>query len=293
MTKKKYIYAGYSSPLSVEELRTEDREVQKEIMEEWFRSKYEDPAESLPYEGGYIYIWGGPYYASEELEAEFAGIVPDDVISELSEDLEEENYEWSRIPTKDDYDEALFDIVEGTEFLSNFQVSIENIRELLVQELSATLKDNIYKLLYANVITAMETYLSDAFINTIMNKAVYKRKFVEVNDDFRKEKFSIAEIYTKMETLDELVKKNLIELIYHNLPKVKVLYEMSLDLKFPEDLADIHKAITIRHHIVHRNGKTQDGVSIEVTKEKIEDLLEKVSIFINHIDEQILGITAH
>lgn len=287
MTERKYFHAGYSSPLSVEDLQTADREVQKEIMEEWFRSKYEDPAEALPYEGGYIYIWGGPYYPNEELDAEFAGIVPDDLISELAEELESENYEWSRIPTREDYDEALFNIVEGTEFLSNFQNSIKNIRDLLEQKLSTKMKQNLYKLLYANVITAMETYLSDALINTIMSDPSYRRKFVEANEDFKKEKFNLAEIYSKMDTLDQQIKKYLIELIYHNLAKVEVLYKISLNLQFPEDLADIHRAVTIRHHIIHRNGKTQDGKPIKITKEKIENIIEKVSTFVNHIDEQV------
>src|SRR5262249_3792943 len=36
-----------------------------EAMVEWFRQNFEDPAESTPYEGGYVYICGGPYAARE------------------------------------------------------------------------------------------------------------------------------------------------------------------------------------------------------------------------------------
>jgi hypothetical protein len=42
------------------------KEDQMELMEEWFRKHFEDPAERTPYEsaeGGYIYIWGGPFDA--------------------------------------------------------------------------------------------------------------------------------------------------------------------------------------------------------------------------------------
>lgn len=43
-------------------------------MVEWFFENFEDPAESTPYEsaeGGYQYIYGGPFDAYEELLAQF------------------------------------------------------------------------------------------------------------------------------------------------------------------------------------------------------------------------------
>ena len=45
-------------------------------MVDWFREHYENPAEHMPYdsaEGGYQYIAGGPYNASDVLEEEFPG----------------------------------------------------------------------------------------------------------------------------------------------------------------------------------------------------------------------------
>lgn len=45
-----------------------------ERMVEWFRANFEDPANSLPYEskeGGYQWLFGGPYDAGEELSSAF------------------------------------------------------------------------------------------------------------------------------------------------------------------------------------------------------------------------------
>ena len=45
-----------------------------ELMVEWFRENFEDPANQLPFEsasGGFQWLWGGPYDAIEELEAAF------------------------------------------------------------------------------------------------------------------------------------------------------------------------------------------------------------------------------
>jgi hypothetical protein len=44
--------------------------VTAEAITTWFLQNYEDPAESCPFdEGEYIYIYGGPRYAREEIEA--------------------------------------------------------------------------------------------------------------------------------------------------------------------------------------------------------------------------------
>jgi len=57
---------------SPEELAKEPESVA--AMVDWFFDTYEDPVENTPHdsqEGGYQYIWGGPYSAWEELEAKF------------------------------------------------------------------------------------------------------------------------------------------------------------------------------------------------------------------------------
>jgi hypothetical protein len=66
----------------VPEINLEDSlECQVEQVVGWFFENFEDPVNSTPWdEGEYVYIWGGPYYASEELDAAFHGQVPTEVI---------------------------------------------------------------------------------------------------------------------------------------------------------------------------------------------------------------------
>jgi hypothetical protein len=64
---------------------------------DWFFTNFEDPAESTPYqsaEGGYIYIWGGPYDAREEIDGAFASI-GENVIDAAVERIEQDGYEWA------------------------------------------------------------------------------------------------------------------------------------------------------------------------------------------------------
>ncbi|EHK9084607.1 DUF4935 domain-containing protein [Vibrio parahaemolyticus] len=80
-------------------------------MEMWFYSNYADPADVCPFEsreGGYQYIWGGPYDAEEELISEFGGYVKDSVIDKLVSKLNDVCSEWSGCPEEpdpDDYDD--------------------------------------------------------------------------------------------------------------------------------------------------------------------------------------------
>jgi HEPN/RES N-terminal domain 1 len=59
-------------------------------MADWFHANYKDPADGVPYdssEGGYQYIFGGPYDPQDELYEKFKGIYPSDLIEEVANDL--------------------------------------------------------------------------------------------------------------------------------------------------------------------------------------------------------------
>jgi len=82
----------------------EDINTIKEKMIGWFQSKYEDPVHHCPYEskeGGYEFIYGGPFDAREELEYEFSDQYPDSLIDEVASELEGECLMWSGIPSKE------------------------------------------------------------------------------------------------------------------------------------------------------------------------------------------------
>lgn len=78
---------------------------QRQVIKDWFRANFENPAERTPYEsaeGGYIYIWGGPYDTEEEVRERFEGIVPEEAIQDVVDDLNGEAFEWTVPPRRDD-----------------------------------------------------------------------------------------------------------------------------------------------------------------------------------------------
>lgn len=72
----------------------------------WFFENYEDPAIRTPYEsaeGGYQYIWGGPYTTAEVLEDAYPNI-DDELRKRATEEIESEgNDTWVPIPSDDEY----------------------------------------------------------------------------------------------------------------------------------------------------------------------------------------------
>jgi len=75
------------------------KSAQVAVMVAWFNGRYEDPAHETPYEsaeGGYQYIWGGPYDAKEELFDEFGDLIDEAVIDEAVAKVESDGtIEWA------------------------------------------------------------------------------------------------------------------------------------------------------------------------------------------------------
>lgn len=279
--------------LSINELRKARKKTKIEVMKAWFLSNYESPSDSLPRdEGEYIYIWGGPYYAQQEIYTEFHDLgISEEIIDELVQELNDMAYEWSIIPKYEDtsaYDEYLAEIIlKNNKYYENFNKGISDIKSILKTNLDASSQEYLYRLLYANLITLMETYLSDAFINIVITDKKYIRRLIENTPEFKEQKISVSEIFKELDNIEERVKTYLVALIWHRLDKVTHLYKNALNIDFPYDIKGIFRAINTRHDLVHRNGKTKDDKKISITRENVMILLDEIESFINEVEGQI------
>lgn len=201
---------------------------------------------------------------------------------------------------------------------SNLSISLErksikesfddNInRVIIINETLDYSHDNnklIAHMLYANIITILETYLSDIFINTIFQNTLYLRKFVETYPKFKPgensleniQKFPLSKIFEYYDKINEIVTEEILGIIYHNLRTIKPMFKDTFNVEFPKEMANIYKAIAIRHDIVHRNGKTKmDKETKEQTehiinKSNISSLADEVVKFIEGIDYQMMKL---
>ncbi len=78
-----------------------------EAMVQWFHENYEDPAVRMPYEsaeGGYQWIWGGPYDAREQIGAQFSDVSDEAAIEEAADEITSDGlFDWAPKARREDY----------------------------------------------------------------------------------------------------------------------------------------------------------------------------------------------
>ncbi|MBW4667923.1 MAG: hypothetical protein KME60_10950 [Cyanomargarita calcarea GSE-NOS-MK-12-04C] len=262
-----------------------------EIIEAWFVEP-----EKISFSTG-VYLDGTPDDETSILGTSILAKIQGEVIQE-DEKWEIFDYEVLEAdfypPNDNDYDEYYSSVIlSNTDFYGTFLESLEKIEALLYAEVPVINQENtvdvrqyLFRLLYINVITVLETFLSDAFINTVLQKRVLIRKFVESNPEFAKQKFSLQELFSTVDKIDDEVKKYLSSQMWHNLKKVKPMYKATLDIEFPEDLKKFFKAIDVRHDLVHRNGKSKSGEEIILTPENMKELVADIRKLVDYIHNQ-------
>jgi hypothetical protein len=275
------------------DLSSAERETQIGAMREWFLQNFEDPAKNTPYdsgEGGYQFIWGGPYAPLDELKTEFSGLVADDVIEELANTLSTIAVGWSGIAnhsnSSDLFDQYLSNAAPDPLMASDrFRDNIRSISRLLEMEVEWTTDYQCFlRLLYVNVVTALECYLSDKFISSIKADRDLFRKFVETTPEFQKEKVSLSSIFKASEEIEQKVMTHLSEFVWHRFDRVAPMFRDTLGVEFPTDMKELHRAIVIRHVFVHRNGQRKDGAEYRLYQEDIEKLIVNAQRLVKHIE---------
>jgi hypothetical protein len=103
--KRPFLDDGSEFGVSRTQFRRLRKVEKRELMVQWFRQNFEDPAERTSYvsaEGGYLWNHGGPYDAKEQLFDMFGSNVSEKLIEEVAEEVEADGItDWA--PTHDDY----------------------------------------------------------------------------------------------------------------------------------------------------------------------------------------------
>ena len=282
-------YTSDGQPVRPQDLPRLSEEEQLQVMEAWFRTGYEDPAERTPYEsaeGGYIWIWGGPYDADEVLCEQFGDIVSQDLLQTLAEDLDSECSLWAPTERPGDDDDFISDIAAISDYHANFTNALKDIHQLAATPLDDETAPCLFRLLYSNVITALETFLSDAFTNTVLNDPRLLRTLIETTPDFKKQRLSLSDIYNAVDNADQKARDFLRQILWHDLARVMPMYRDVLGLEFP-DSTPMFRAIKIRHDLVHRNGKTKTGKAIPIDKGHVFVLAQQAEEFVRLIDLEL------
>jgi hypothetical protein len=199
-----------------------------------------------------------------------------------------------RISITENYgmDYELEAILSNSEFKLTFDKAIEKIGSLNEIDVTDAEQNTLLKnLLFVNIVSAMETYMSDAFINVIDKKdEKYLRQFVGFHKKYNEEKIKLSEIFSSYDNLKARAINDLKEISFHSIENTRPLYERALQVQFPRDLSRLAKIIEQRHDIVHRNGKTKENIPVAMTFEEIQYTIAEIDTFVNFIDNQIIRL---
>ena len=195
---------------------------------------------------------------------------------------------------KDHISDFIEKINDGNTALDVYNCSITQLKELLqMHSTTPELQEYFYRMIYANVISSMEAYLSKTNISIVLNDDISFWNFVK-HFDWGKEKIEIQNIKEVYDGMNIRVQTKLTEVLYHNIPKVKAMYEKILGINILQDSKELEfltHAVSVRHDLVHRNGrKTTVGAIDEyhsISLEMITELIQHVDKLIEEIESQL------
>ncbi|MBB4397016.1 hypothetical protein [Bradyrhizobium sp. ERR14] len=119
-----------------------------------------------------------------------------------------------------------------------------------------------------------------------MNRLLAKDK------ELKEKKFTLAEIASGKELVKAEVLGHLRSIVYHNIPRVRALYQIAADIDLFELLGDdkdkLFKAIEYRHDCVHRNGRDSKGNRLEVfTKAYVQETADMMKHLVGKVEGKL------
>lgn len=280
-------------------LRNANKSQQLAAMRIWFRSRFCDPADETPYnshEGGYLFIHGGPFDPSDELPARFSGIVNDDLVQRVVDEMVDEvGDEWAPAigshddrDAEDDYYLAMLELETQSKDapIDRLRQRLSGFREVMQLEGDSKAQGIARQLIYGAAIGALEAFLWETVDFWVGSDDVVLRRVVTRIDALRSRPMKLGEVYERHEGLLHEVKGYLQNLIWHRWDRVQPLFEKGLEIQMPS-AKPFEEAIRKRHDIVHRSGQDKAKQAVTISAEDVEALAVQIETFCATIAQQI------
>ncbi|WP_245478270.1 MULTISPECIES: hypothetical protein [unclassified Mesorhizobium] len=151
----------------------------------------------------------------------------------------------------------------------------------------------VNRMIFSHQVTALEAYLGDTLLNEVMGDKAAMQRLIDQDEDLGKKKFTLSEVSKEPALVERRVREHLRSVMYHNLKKVDVLYNIALGVRILDlasDKASLFKAVLLRHDCVHRNGFDKEGKEIDVfTKAFVQETADLIKIFVEEIQNAVQG----
>lgn len=273
-------------------LTSASRDSQAVAIRAWFTARFCDPAQETPYngrEGGYLFVNGGPYSPDEELNSKFGGVVPDDVIQEVVEDLEAEvGEDWAPIyheREEEDWEWDVPDVPDSDAPLARLKERLQQGMDVMTLKGDPAAQALATQLVYVQTIGALEAFLYETALYWFEKDDERVKNCITCLPIFSEQKISLKDIFTHYESLKTKVREYLYHLVWHRWQEVAPLYEKGLRVKLPSTKV-FQDALQTRHDIVHRSGANKDGNPVATSAEDVRLLSGQVEAFCEQVAAQ-------
>lgn len=276
-------------------LRQADTEQQAAAMEHWLRARYCDPAMETPYSsdaGGYIFTRGGPWHPRDVLMERFEGVANFETIKELASDIVQEIGD-ELAPTELTAEEYWDVEVETADSpLRDLSRRIEELRLVLQMEGEEIAKFQARNLVFAALITALETFLWETAVWWLANEAASVGRLVAARATFasdRRLKDMVGGEPFELERRRQQIHDGMKDMVWHRWRNNWPFLGALLDVAMPdhETYALTHAALK-RHDIVHRSGQNKERTeAVYATTDEVNTLADAVLAFADDLHFRI------
>lgn len=277
-----------------EELAGAAQAEQVELMRQWFLARFQDPAQETPYEsaeGGYIWIWGGPYEPREELETRFGGVASDEAIEELVEELYAEvGWQWAPVRRDDEdrYDEQFeVDVDSPSAPLATLKSRLEQVLSVLPLRGDPYAVEQLPKMAFGAAISALEAYLWESMVYWTKSDRAVIKGIVANMPELRDQSIKLGDIFAQYEAIEGRVMLYLQHMVWHRWDKVAQLFLHGLDVR-PPSFKPFKEALAKRHDIVHRSGHDIEGNLVSISEDDVRALASDIESFGQELHDRIV-----
>jgi hypothetical protein len=151
--------------------------------------------------------------------------------------------------------------------------------------------DPINRMIFVQHISSLEAYLADTLIEKVGENKQVLLRLVDNDSDLRKIKFSLVDFLKNPDLVNHSVREFLLDINYHNLPRVNALYNVALNVSVLAkdiDHSHIFEAIKLRHDCVHRNGTNKEGKKLDgLNREYVEKTAEVIKRYADELQNLV------
>ena len=144
----------------------------------------------------------------------------------------------------------------------------------------------MYRMIYAHSVTLLEAFLGDTVKALVSESEDNFVRSMRVNE-LKEARYSLQFLAVNNVDARSLAIKELSEILYHNIPKVKKVFEVILNKKLALDISKVVQITKIRHDLVHRNGMTKDNDAIILTESDVLGAISEIEVFSNELQTLI------